>query len=45
MNSGKSVRKPKMSTIFWQFSFPSAPVMAKSRVRKAPFRDAFLSLA
>ena len=44
MNRGKSARKPRISTIFWQLSLPSTPVMAKSSVRNAPLRDAFLSL-
>jgi hypothetical protein len=44
INKGNNVRKPSISTIFWQLSFPSTPVIAKSKVLNAPLRDAFLSL-
>lgn len=44
MNNGNNARNPRISTIFWQLSFPSVPVIAKSNVLNAPFRDAFLSL-
>ena len=44
MKSGKMLRRPRMSTNFWQLSAPSAPVRAWFSTRTALQRDSFFSL-
>ena len=44
MKSGKIVRKPRISTNFWQLSVPSTPVMAWFNTLIAQFLDNFFSL-
>ena len=44
MKSGNIVRKPRISTNFWQLSVPSIPVMAWFNTLMAQFLDNFFSL-
>lgn len=44
IKSGKTVRKPRMSTNLWQLSVPSGPIIAWSRTFRALVRDTFFSL-
>ena len=44
IKSGKTVRRPRMSTNFWQLSVPSTPVIAWFNTFIPQLRDIFFSL-